>query len=296
VGPLARTVEDAALLYSAIAGHDRHDSTSLDEPIPSDFVDQVSQPLAGLRLGYVAEHLGEGVDAEVVAAVRGALDVYRQLGATISEVHLPHSKYAVATYYVIAPCEASSNLARYDGVHFGYRANVAAAESQLAAERAAGNAVENTLVRMYRNSRSEAFGPEVKRRIMLGTYALSAGYYDAYYLKALKLRRLIRHDYDEAFKQVDLLVGPVTASPAQPLGSMDHDPLAMYLVDLFTVGANLAGIPALSLPCGFSGGGLPIGLQLQGPPLEELKLLRAGAMYQQATQWHTRHALAETTT
>ncbi len=296
VGPLARIVPDAALLFQAIAGHDVHDSTSLNESLPNDLLDSLSQPLKGLRLGYVEEHLGEGVDAEVRSAVETAMTQYESLGATMVKLELPHSKYAVATYYVIAPCEASSNLARYDGVHYGHRSSVAEVEQELASERAAGaTAIDSTLVRMYRNSRTEAFGAEVKRRIMLGTYALSAGYYDAYYLKALKVRRLIRQDYDKAFEQVDLLVGPVTAAPAMKLGSLDDDPLAMYLVDLFTVGANLAGIPALSLPCGFTESGLPIGLQLQGPPLAEPSLLRAGTMYQNATDWHTRRALGKTT-
>ncbi len=294
VGPLARTVPDAALLFQAIAGHDSRDSTSLGETLPDDLIASISQPLKSLRLGYAREHLGEGVDAEVRDAVQAAMLQYESLGASLVEVELPHSKYAVATYYVIAPCEASSNLARYDGVHYGHRASVADVERELAAERASGASnIDSTLVRMYRNSRTEAFGAEVKRRIMLGTYALSAGYYDAYYLKALKVRRLIRQDYDQAFEQVDLLIGPVTASPAMTLGSMDNDPLAMYLVDLFTVGANLAGIPALSLPCGFSKLGLPIGLQLQGPPLAEPMLLKAGVMYQTAADWHTRRAIVE---
>ena len=292
VGPLARTVPDAALLLEAIAGHDRHDSTSLNEAFAPDLPAQISKPAGKLKIGVVRDHLGEGVDGEVRSAVEAALQVYESLGAEIQDVSLPHSKYAVATYYVIAPCEASSNLARYDGVHYGHRTDVAAAEAELAAERAAGQDTgESTLVRMYRNSRTEAFGDEVKRRIMLGTYALSAGYYDAYYLKALKVRRLIRRDYDEAFANVDLIAGPVTAAPAFELGAMDDDPLAMYLVDLFTVGANLAGIPALSMPCGFSSSGLPIGLQLQAPPLGEVPLLQAGAMFQAATDWHTRRAV-----
>ncbi len=203
----------------------------------------------------------------------------------------------MATYYVIAPCEASSNLARYDGVHYGHRVDEKQMRAGLDADRIrltkSGDQrgldqLDNPLVRMYRVSRAEGFGPEVKRRIMLGTYALSAGYYDAYYLKALKVRRLIRRDYDEAFGQVDLIAGPVTTSTAFKIGEKVDDPLAMYLVDLYTVSANLAGIGGMSIPCGFGAGGLPIGLQLQAPPFEEERLLRAAHMYQQATDWHQR--------
>lgn len=297
IGPFAQTVEDAALLLEAIAGHDPRDSTSLDVPVPS-FTQKVNQPLAGLKVGWVREHFGQGLNAEVEAAVRAALETYKSLGATLHEVSLPHSKYAVATYYVIAPSEASSNLARYDGVHFGYRTNEKEMLAELADERkklqSAGdqNAVGNldtALVRMYRRTRAEGFGPEVKRRIMLGTYALSAGYYDAYYLKALKVRRLIRQDFDCAFEKVDVIAGPITAEPAFRLGEMADDPLAMYLVDLYTVSANLAGIPGLCLPCGQSKAGLPIGLQLQGPALAEERLLRAARMYEQATHWYKQH-------
>ncbi|MCO6047268.1 Asp-tRNA(Asn)/Glu-tRNA(Gln) amidotransferase subunit GatA [Aeoliella sp. ICT_H6.2] len=295
VGPLARSVEDIALLYSVIAGHDPQDSTSLDKPI--EFATPIDKPLEGLKIGVVAEHFAEGLDSEVESAVREAFATYESLGAKLVEVSLPHSKYAVATYYVIAPCEASSNLARYDGVHYGYRSDQAKLAAELAAERAAleeagergaAEDLDTPLVRMYRKSRSEAFGPEVKRRIMLGTYALSAGYYDAYYLKALQVRRLIRQDYDKAFAEVDVIAGPVTPTPPFELGSLVDDPLAMYLVDLYTVSANLTGIPALSLPCGASKSGLPIGLQLQAKPLAEETLLRAGHMYQSATDWHTR--------
>jgi aspartyl-tRNA(Asn)/glutamyl-tRNA(Gln) amidotransferase subunit A len=212
---------------------------------------------------------------------------------------LPHSKYAVATYYVIAPCEASSNLARYDGMHFGYRTDEKAMLAELAAERkqleqagdkARLDSLDTALVRMYRRSRAEAFGREVKRRIMLGTYALSAGYYDAYYLKALKVRRLIRQDFDRAFNQVDLIAGPITAGPAFKLCEMAGDPLAMYLVDLYTVSANLAGLPGICLPCGRSQSGLPIGLQLQAAALQEEKLLRGARMYESATDWHNQRA------
>jgi aspartyl-tRNA(Asn)/glutamyl-tRNA(Gln) amidotransferase subunit A len=295
VGPFGQSVEDVAMLLEAIAGHDPRDSTSLDVPVPA-YSKTVNNPLTGLKVGWVREHFGPGLDGEVEAAVRQALDVYKSLGASVNEVSLPHARYAVATYYVIAASEASSNLARYDGVHFGYRTNEKETLAELAAERkrlesssdrAGLDSLDSALVRMYRRTRAEGFGAEVKRRIMLGTYALSAGYYDAYYLKALKVRRLIRQDFDRAFQQVDLIAGPITAAPAFKIGEMVDDPLAMYLVDLYTVSANLAGIPGLCLPCGRSKNGLPIGLQLQAPALEEERLLRGTRMYEQATDWHT---------
>jgi len=296
IGPLARTAEDAALLLEVLAGHDPRDSTSVDIPVPA-YHETVRQPLKDLKIGLVREHFGEGLEAEVDAAVREAVKVYESLGATVKWVSLPHGKYGVATYYVIAPCEASSNLARYDGVHYGHRTDEKKLVTALAAERskleaagqhAAAEALDNPLVRLYRQSRAEGFGPEVKRRIMLGTYALSAGYYDAYYLKALKVRRLIRHDYDRAFAEVDLIAGPVTTSTAFKLGEKADDPLAMYLVDLYTVSANLAGIGGIAFPCAFSASGMPIGLQLQAPPFAEERLLQAAHMYQQATDWHRR--------
>ncbi len=296
VGPMAHTARDAALLLEAIAGHDARDATSLDRPTPR-YSQTIDQPLAGLKLGVVREHFAAGLDPEVERAVQDAIGTYQTMGAEIRDLSLPHSKYGVAAYYVIAPSEASSNLARYDGAHYGYRTDQAEMLAELAAERKAleadggGPALDNldtSLVRMYRRTRAEGFGPEVKRRIMLGTYALSAGYYDAYYLKALKVRRLIRGDFDAAFEQVDLIVGPVTAGPAFKLGEMVDDPLAMYLVDLYTVSANLAGIPAISIPCGLTKSGLPIGMQLQAPPLEEDRLLRAAHMFQQTTKHHTR--------
>ena len=294
VGPLAGNVRDAALLLETVAGHDPRDATSLDVPVPA-YSETIDQPLKGLRLGVVREHFAEGLDTEVEAAVRTAIGVYESLGATVKEISLPHGKHAVATYYVIAPSEASSNLARYDGVHYGRRTDQAEMLAELADERKALAAtgdqadldnMDSPLVRMYRRSRAEGFGAEVKRRIMLGAYALSAGYYDAYYLKALKVRRLIRQDFDAAFQEVDLIAGPVTAEPAFKLGQMAGDPLAMYLLDLYTVSANLAGLPGLCLPCGFSTSGLPIGLQLQAPPLAEETLLRGAHMYEQATDWH----------
>jgi aspartyl-tRNA(Asn)/glutamyl-tRNA(Gln) amidotransferase subunit A len=295
IGPLARSAEDAALLLEVLAGHDAMDSTSVNLPVPN-YSETINQPLKGLRLGLVREHFGEGLEPETEKAVREAVEVYKSLGATIKDISLPHGKYGVATYYIIAPCEASSNLARYDGVHYGHRTDEKKMVAALADERtkliAAGKSAEadkldNALVRLYRQSRAEGFGPEVKRRIMIGTYALSAGYYDAYYLKALKVRRLIRKDYDAAFGEVDLIIGPVTTSPAFKLGEKVDDPLSMYLVDLYTVSANLAGIGGIALPCGTSRG-LPVGLQLQAPPFEEERLLRAAHMYQQATDWHQR--------
>ena len=296
VGPFSRTAEDAALLLEAIAGHDRRDSTSADEPAPR-YAQTIAQPLEGLKLGVVREHFGAGLDGEVEAAVREAVRVYQSLGAQISEVSLPHTKYAIAVYYIIAPSEASSNLARYDGAHYGYRTDERQMLAELADERAAllaagkeqaAENIDTPLVRMYRKSRAEGFGPEVKRRVMLGTYALSAGYYDAYYLKAMQVRRLIRNDYDAALGEVDFLIGPTTPTPAYKIGEKQDDPLAVYLGDIYTVGANLAGICAISLPCGFSQSGLPIGLQLQGRTFDEERLLRAAHMFQQATDWHAR--------
>ncbi len=294
IGPMARTAQDAALLLEVISGHDAQDSTSADLPVPA-YSQTVTQPLQGLKLGLVREHFGPGLDSEVESAVQQAMDVYRGLGATVSQISMKHSKYAVATYYIIAPCEASSNLARYDGVHFGHRTDRQSMAEELEAERAslvaAGQAedkLDNPLVRMYRRSRAEGFGPEVKRRIMLGTYALSAGYYDAYYLKALKVRRLIRQDYDDAFKTVDLIAGPVTTTPAFKIGEKSSDPLSMYLVDLYTVSANMAGVGGISIPCGFSRSGLPIGLQLQGPAFAEGTMLRAAHMFQTATDFHNK--------
>ncbi len=302
IGPLAGSVEDVALLLETLAGHDTRDATSIDLPVPR-YAESVGKPLEGLRLGIVPEYFGDGLDADVERAVREAIEVYKSLGATVREVSLPHAKYAVATYYIIAPCEASSNLARYDGVHYGYRTDEKAMAAELAAERKqlqeagdqqAIDELDNPLIRMYRRTRAEGFGPEVKRRIMLGTYALSAGYYDAYYKKALAVRRLIRQDFDRAFEEVDLIAGPVTPTAAFKIGDKIDDPLAMYLFDLYTVSTNLAGISGISVPCGFSNDGLPIGLQLQAATFEEERLLRGAAMYQRATDWHTRWPKLET--
>ena len=296
VGPLAHTAQDIALLLQTIAGHDPLDSTSAPVDLP-DFAATIDQPLDGLRLGLVREHFGDGLNDQVEALVRQAIKDFESRGASVHEISLPHSKYAIATYYVIAPCEASSNLARYDGVHYGYRTDEAAMLAGLADQRkqftAAGDDagldnLDSPLMRMYRMSRSEGFGSEVKRRIMLGAYALSAGYKDAYYVKALKVRRLIRNDYDAAFKDVDLIVGPTAPTVAFGLGEMVDDPLAMYLQDLYTVSANLAGIPGISIPCGITSEEMPVGLQLQAPPFAEERLLRAARMFQQTTDWHTK--------
>ena len=270
IGPFATDVASAALLLEVISGHDGRDSTSVDRPVP-EYSQTVEQPLTGLRVGIAREHFVAGLDREVEASIRQSLDVYRSLGAEIVELSLPHSKYAIATYYLIAASEASSNLARFDGVHYGHRA-----------------ASFNNLIDMYSASRGEGFGAEVKRRIMLGTYALSAGYYDAYYLKALKVRRLIRRDFDAAFERCDVLTSPIASTPAFRLGELVNDPLAMYLSDIYTISANLAGIPGLSLPCGVSSTGLPIGLQLLAAPFEEDRLLRAARMFERATDWHTK--------
>ncbi|MEQ9406989.1 MAG: Asp-tRNA(Asn)/Glu-tRNA(Gln) amidotransferase subunit GatA [Fuerstiella sp.] len=266
IGPFSRDVYGAALLLQAISGHDSRDTTSVDMPVPA-FHESVTKPLEGLRVGIVDEHYGEGIDDDVRTVVREAIGQLEAAGATVQTVALPHSRYSVATYYLIAPSEASSNLARYDGIHYGYR-------SENFDSRTDG------LVDLYCRSRGEGFGPEVKRRIMLGTYALSAGYYDAYYLRALKVRRRIREDYDKAFENVDVIAGPVAPSPAFQLGEKMDDPLAMYLSDIYTISANLAGIPGISVPCGQSRTGLPIGLQLQGPAFAEERLLQAARMFE----------------
>jgi aspartyl-tRNA(Asn)/glutamyl-tRNA(Gln) amidotransferase subunit A len=270
VGPLARDVAGAALLLEVIAGHDERDSTCIERPVPS-YLEQLDTPVQPLTIGVAREFWGEGLDTEVGSAVRQALKVYEGLGAQMKEISLPHSHYAVATYYLVATAEASSNLARYDGVHYGHRA-----------------AQFGDLIDMYARSRGEGFGSEVKRRIMLGTYALSSGYIDAYYLKALKVRRLIKRDFDEAFAGCDVIMGPTSPTPAYKIGALSADPLAMYLSDIYTITANLAGLPGISIPCGFTRAGLPIGLQVLGPAFAEDKLLRVARMYERQTDWHTR--------
>lgn len=268
-GPMAQTAEDCAHLLTAMAGFDERDATSLDVPVP-DYAAELGKDLKGLRIGVVAEHFAEGIEPGVAEVVREALREYERQGARLVDVSLPNSAHAVPCYYVLAPAEASSNLARYDGVRYGYRVP----EYQ-------------DLEDMYKKTRSQGFGSEVKRRIMVGTYALSAGYYDAYYVKALKLRRLIADDFARAFAQCDILAGPVSPSTAFALGAKNTDPVSMYLNDIFTIPVNLAGLPALSLPAGFAGG-LPVGLQLIGRYLDEARLLNAAHRFQQATDWHAR--------
>lgn len=285
IGPMARSAEECAMLLQAIAGHDPGDSTSLDTAVP-DYMADLEKPLNGLRIGRVAEHFSEGLDPEVAEHVEQTFAAYEAAGATIHEVELPHAAYGVPTYYLIAPSEASSNLARYDGAHYGHRWDGTTTDET------GITTFDSPLVEMYCRSRAEGFGPEVKRRIMLGTYALSAGYYDAYYAKALRVRRLIRNDFTQAFEKVDLIGGPVSATPAFKLGEKTDDPVAMYLVDLYTVGANLAGIGGISFPCGFTKGKLPVGFQLQGPALSEPLLLQAAHQYQQTTDWHLQRTAA----
>src|SRR6266478_5171194 len=267
-GVLTASAADAALMLREMAGFDANDSTSVDTPVP-DYVAALEQPLAGLKVGLLREFFDKGLDAQNEQRVREALKVYEQLGARLTEVSLPNLPLSVPVYYVVAPAECSSNLARFDGVRFGYRCRK-----------------PRDLTDLYSRSRGEGFGAEVKRRIMTGTYVLSAGYYDAYYLKAQRVRQLITDDFRAAFEQVDLLIGPTTPTPAFAIGAKIDDPVTMYLNDIYTIGANLAGLPGLSLPCGFVEG-LPMGLQLIGPHFSEGRLLNAAHLYQQATEWHT---------
>jgi aspartyl-tRNA(Asn)/glutamyl-tRNA(Gln) amidotransferase subunit A len=265
-GVLARSVEDAAIVLQAMAGFDPRDSTSIDTPVP-DYCAALDAPLTGLKIGLLREFF-DGLEARNTALIHDALKIYRSLGAQTVEVSLPHLPLSVPTYYVVAPAECSSNLSRFDGVRFGYRCEA-----------------PKDLSDLYKRSRGEGFGAEVKRRIMTGTYVLSAGYFDAYYLQAQKVRRLITDDFRAAFEQVDLLIGPTTPTPAFAIGAKIDDPITMYLNDIYTIGANLAGLPGLSLPCGFVEG-LPMGLQLIGPHFSEAKLLNAAHRFQQATDWH----------
>ena len=264
IGPLAKTVRDAAIVLRTIAGRDPMDSTSADLPVP-DYVAQIDKPVRGLKLGVAKEYFGEGLDDEVGQAVEAAIDKLKRLGCEIVAVSLPHTPYAIPTYYLVATAEASSNLARYDGVRYSYRAPGV-----------------KSLAEMYRRSRDEGFGAEVKRRIMLGTYALSAGYYDAYYLKAQKVRTLLVRDFEEAFTKVDAIVTPTSPTAAFRLGEKANDPLAMYLADVYTVTADLAGIPGISVPCGETKEKLPIGLQILGRHFDEATILRVAHAYEQA--------------
>ncbi len=267
-GPMAQTAEDCALLLAAMAGFDERDATALTAAVP-DYHATLRSSLEGLRIGVVREHFGAGLDAAVGAAMQAALREYERLGAKLVDISLPNSGHALPCYYVLAPAEASSNLARYDGVRYGYRA-----------------AEYRDLEDMYKKTRSEGFGPEVKRRIMIGTYALSAGYYDAYYLKAQRLRRLIAQDFGQAFESCDVIAGPTAPSPAFAIGAKS-DPVSMYLNDIYTIPVNLAGLPAISLPAGFVEG-LPVGLQLIGRYLDEARLLNVAHKFQEATDWHRR--------
>ncbi len=268
IGPITKDVTDCAILMNAISGHDANDSTSVNIEVP-DYRRALINDVRGMKLGIPKEYFVEGMDRDVERAVWEAIKLLEQWGASIKEVSLPHTEYAVATYYIICTAEASSNLARYDGVKYGYRTRG-----------------YDGLIDMYAKTRAEGFGPEVKRRIMLGTYVLSAGYYDAYYRKAQQVRTLIKGDFERAFEEYDALLTPTSPTPAFMIGEKVKDPLQMYLSDIFTIPVNLAGIPGISIPCGFSGGGLPIGLQIIGRHFDEEKILRIAYTYEQHTDWH----------
>jgi aspartyl-tRNA(Asn)/glutamyl-tRNA(Gln) amidotransferase subunit A len=258
IGPLTKSVKDAAILLGQIAGRDPLDSTSADVPVP-DYTQEIGREVKGLRIGIPKEYFGEGLDPEIRQAIEKSIDRLRAAGCEIVNISLPTTDYAIPTYYIVATAEASANLARYDGVRYGYRSKNA-----------------RTLSEMYRRTRDEGFGAEVKRRIMLGTYALSAGYYDAYYLKAQRVRTLLARDFDHAFEKVDAVITPTTPTPAFKLGEKTDDPLAMYLADIYTVTADLVGIPGISVPCGSTSNGLPIGLQILGKHFDEGTILRIG--------------------
>jgi aspartyl-tRNA(Asn)/glutamyl-tRNA(Gln) amidotransferase subunit A len=270
IGPITKDVEDAALLLGVIAGHDGMDSTSVDMPVP-DYTKSLTKDIKGLRIGVPKEYFVKGIDAEVDQSVRKAIAVLKDLGAVISDISLSHTEYAVSTYYIIGPAEASSNLARFDGVQYGFREK----ESK-------------DMIDMYVQTRSKGFGNEAKRRILLGTYCLSSGYYDAYYLKALKVRTKIKEDFDNAFKACDCIVTPTAPTPAFRIGEKTGDPLSMYLSDVYTIPANLAGLPGISIPCGFSSGGLPIGLQVLAKAFDEETMFRVAYAFEQSTDHHKR--------
>jgi len=269
IGPLTKTVEDAAILLGVIAGHDERDSTSAEVPVP-DYASFLGKEVKGLKIGVPKEYFVAGLNSEVSGSIKAAIKVFQDLGAQIVDVSLPHSKYAVAVYYIVAVAEASSNLGRFDGVQYGLRVDAA------------------NLRDLYFETRSEGFGAEAKRRILLGTFVLSAGYYDAYYLKGLKARTLIKQDFDRAFQSVDLILSPTSPTPPFKIGEKMDDPLSMYLSDIYTISVNLAGVPAMSVPSGFSQSGLPIGLQLIGKPFDEGTIFRAASAYETATKWNAR--------
>ena len=269
IGPLTKTVEDSAILMNILAGHDERDSTSANLPVP-DYTQALKRGVKGLRIGFPKEFFVKGMDGEIETAVREAGKVFEKLGATIKTVSLPHTEHSVAVYYIVAVAEASSNLGRYDGVEYGLRAK------------------NSSLREMYFETRDQGFGQEAKRRILLGTFVLSAGYYEAYYRKGQKVRTLIRQDYEKAFKEVDLLLTPVSPTPPFKLGEKMTDPLTMYLSDIFTISVNLAGLPAMVLPAGFTRSGLPIGMQLIAPPFAEETIFQTASAYEQETQWSKR--------
>jgi len=269
-GPMARTAEDLALMMNVMAGFDERDSTSLQRA-PEDYTRSLAQPLAGLRIGLPKEFFAEGASVDVIRAIENAIAEYRKLGCTVVEVSLPNMALSVPVYYVLAPAEASSNLSRFDGVRYGYRTKD-----------------YDNLNEMYEKTRAEGFGAEVKRRILIGTYVLSHGYYDAYYIRAQKLRRLIAQDFIEAFKECDVIMGPTSPSTAFKIGEKSGDPVQMYLSDIYTIAVNLAGLPGMSIPCGFDSGGLPVGLQIIGNYFDESRMLNAAHQYQRVTDWHGR--------
>ncbi|MFH1541272.1 MAG: Asp-tRNA(Asn)/Glu-tRNA(Gln) amidotransferase subunit GatA [Elusimicrobiota bacterium] len=273
IGPFAKTVKDASLILQVISGYDEKDSTSIKIPVEN-YLSEIEKDINGLTIGLPKEYFIDGMNKEVEKAVRDSVKIFEKLGAKIKEVSLPHTKYAISVYYIIAPSEASANLARYDGVKYGFRAVSETSDS---------------LIEMYEKTRALGFGSEVKRRIMLGTYALSSGYYDAYYLKAQKVRTLIKNDFDNIFKDVDMILTPTTPSTAFKIGEKTSDPLQMYLSDIFTISCNLAGNCGISLPCGFSSTNLPIGLQLLGKPFDEKTILRAAHNFQKETDYHLRY-------
>lgn len=272
VGPIAKTVKDAAIVLGAIAGHDDRDATTPNVPVP-DYTAKLGEAVKGLKIGIPKEYFGEGLDPEVKEIIMSAVKDYEKMGATVKDISLPYTKYGVAVYYIASPAELSANLARFDGIRFGSKP-----EGQV-----------KDMIDYYYKTRSENFGDEIKRRIMMGTYVLSAGYYDAYYKKAQKVRTLILEDFKNAFREVDVLMAPVSPFPAFKIGEKKDDPLSMYLADVFTIPVSCAGIPALSLPCGFTKAGLPVGLQIIGPQWGEELLLKTGYVYEQATEWHNRH-------